>query len=103
MMDKIEYEEWALKAIDPALAPKPWEAVKAKVAAAGKSGEQKELEQKAEIESDPVRRPFLDKSGEEGRKTAGMQFERRARDERAARARKRRLDVRKHIERRIAG
>ncbi|GAA5869388.1 hypothetical protein JCM8547_008661 [Rhodosporidiobolus lusitaniae] len=28
MMDKIEYEEWALKAIDPALAPKPWEAVK---------------------------------------------------------------------------
>ncbi|GAA5836253.1 hypothetical protein JCM11251_001443 [Rhodosporidiobolus azoricus] len=24
MMDKIEYEEWALKAIDPALAPKPW-------------------------------------------------------------------------------
>ncbi|GAA5871764.1 hypothetical protein JCM1840_003994 [Sporobolomyces johnsonii] len=24
LMDKIEYEEWALKAIDPAFAPKPW-------------------------------------------------------------------------------
>lgn len=24
MMDKIEYEEWALKAIDTTLAPKPW-------------------------------------------------------------------------------
>ncbi|GAA6015125.1 hypothetical protein JCM10207_003610 [Rhodosporidiobolus poonsookiae] len=27
MMDKIEYEEWALKALDPARAPKPWLAV----------------------------------------------------------------------------
>lgn len=70
-MDKIEYEEWALKAIDPALAPKPWEAVKAKVAAAGKSGEQKELEQKAEIESDPVRRPFLESRGRRGGKLPG--------------------------------
>lgn len=26
-MDKIEFEEWALKAIDPALAPKPWTAI----------------------------------------------------------------------------
>lgn len=23
-MDRIEYEEWALKAIDPALSPTPW-------------------------------------------------------------------------------
>ncbi|SCZ98357.1 BZ3500_MvSof-1268-A1-R1_Chr3-2g06318 [Microbotryum saponariae] len=28
-MDKIEFEEWALKAIDPALSPKPWAAIKA--------------------------------------------------------------------------
>ncbi|SCV74612.1 BQ2448_7641 [Microbotryum intermedium] len=27
-MDKIEFEEWALKAIDPALSPKPWAAIK---------------------------------------------------------------------------
>lgn len=24
LMDRIEYEEWALKAIDPTLSPKPW-------------------------------------------------------------------------------
>ena len=24
LMDKVEYEEWALKGIDPAIAPKPW-------------------------------------------------------------------------------
>lgn len=29
-MDKVEYEEWALKAIDPALAPKPWSSLTAK-------------------------------------------------------------------------
>lgn len=23
-MDRIEFEEWSLKAIDPALAPRPW-------------------------------------------------------------------------------
>lgn len=23
-MDRIEFEEWSLKAIDPAIAPKPW-------------------------------------------------------------------------------
>lgn len=23
-MDKVEYEEWALKAVDPAVSPKPW-------------------------------------------------------------------------------
>lgn len=27
LMDKIEYEEWALKAVDPALSPKPWAAI----------------------------------------------------------------------------
>lgn len=27
LMDKIEFEEWALKAIDPALSPKPWKAI----------------------------------------------------------------------------
>ncbi|GAA5883980.1 hypothetical protein JCM6882_002091 [Rhodosporidiobolus microsporus] len=36
MMDKIEYEEWALKAIDPALAPKPWQK-KAKAAGSSSS------------------------------------------------------------------
>ncbi|KAI5479494.1 hypothetical protein MNV49_003436 [Pseudohyphozyma bogoriensis] len=48
-MDRIEYEEWSLKAIDPALGPKPWERVKkddgeSKEGAAGagakKSGDQ---------------------------------------------------------------
>lgn len=27
LMDKIEFEEWSLKAIDPALSPKPWAAI----------------------------------------------------------------------------
>lgn len=36
-MDKIEYEEWALKAVDPALSPKPWTAI-AHGAEGGKQG-----------------------------------------------------------------
>lgn len=27
MMDKVEYEEWALKGIDVAIAPKPWTSI----------------------------------------------------------------------------
>ncbi|KAM0789869.1 hypothetical protein ACM66B_006715 [Microbotryomycetes sp. NB124-2] len=42
-MDRIDYEEWALKAIDPALSPKPWQKTKVATDQSGMKGEQVEL------------------------------------------------------------
>ncbi|KAK4046031.1 hypothetical protein OIV83_006420 [Microbotryomycetes sp. JL201] len=42
-MDRIDYEEWALKAIDPALSPKPWKKTQVATDQSGMKGEQVEL------------------------------------------------------------